>query len=191
VRGDSEFLKSLIALLAQHGGTFTCQLSELQQLGLELSLQNLSSDNAAMFTLRLGARIYYVPATTTAAQETTECPTPTNQPSPQPSHGPTISTENSPSPKPRQGNLRSVESELAAVSSLNNRPPQPSPTPSPDEEELTSLPSQQHRPVVRSDLDLYLLEQRQVTKRTAQATWQAQELRDATRQYPWETRKPS
>jgi hypothetical protein len=154
-----EFLKSLIQLLVSHGGTFTCQLSELQQLGLELSLQNLSSDNSAMFTLRLGARIYYVPA-----KETTECPTPTNQLSSQPqplTTGQTESTESLP--------------EVMAATTLNNHLPQQSASP--------------HRPVVRNDLDLYLLEQNQVTKRTAQASRQAQELRDATRQYPWETRK--
>jgi hypothetical protein len=155
---NSEFLKSLISLLAQHGGTFTCQLSELQQLGLELSLQNLSSDNAAMFTLRLGARIYYVPA-----KETTECPMPTSQPAPLPT--------------PTTGQTEPIESlpEVLAATTLNNRLPQSQPLP--------------HRPVVRSDLDLYLLEQSQATKRTAQATRQAQEFRDATRQYPWENRK--
>jgi len=154
---SDDFLKRLIELLAQHGGTFTCQLSELQQLGLELSLQNLSSDNAAMLTLRLGARIYYVPA-----KEATECPTPTNQPSP-----------------PTTGQIEPTETlpEVLAARTLNNHLPQLHPPASP------------HRPVVRSDLDLYLLEQSQVTKRTAQATRQAQELRDATRQYPWETRK--
>jgi hypothetical protein len=154
---NSEFLKSLIALLAQHGGTFTCQLSELQQLGLELSLQNLSSDNAAMLTLRLGARIYYVPA-----KEATECPTPTNQLS-SPTIGPTESIETLP--------------EVLAARTLNNHLPQ------------SQQPVSSHRPVVRSDLDLYLLEQSQATKRTAQASRQAQELRDATWQYPWENRK--
>jgi hypothetical protein len=153
---NSEFLKSLIALLAQHGGTFTCQLSELQQLGLELSLQNLSSDNAAMLTLRLGARIYYVPA-----KEATECPTPTNQTS-QPT-GPIEPIETLP--------------EVLAARTLNNHLPQ------------SQQPVSPHRPVVRSDLDLYLLEQSQATKRTTQSQRQAQELRDATRQYPWETRK--
>jgi len=135
-------------------------------------LQNLSSDNAAMLTLRLGARIYYVPA-----KEATECPTPTNQLSPLPTTGPTESTETLP--------------EVLAARTLNNRllRSQASPTHSPDEEESISQSSQQHRPVVRSDLDLYLLELSQATKRTARANRQAQELRDATRQYPWENRK--
>lgn len=99
---NSEFLKALIQLLAQYGGTFTCPLSELQQLGLELSLQNISSDNAATLTLRLGARIYYVPS-----KEAIECPTPTNPP-PQPT-GQTKPTMTSP--------------EVLAVNTLNNRAP--------------------------------------------------------------------
>lgn len=174
-----EFLKQLIQLLAQHGGTFTCPLSELQQLGLELSLQNISSDNAAIITLRLGARIYYVPATTTK-EATAPCPTP-----------PTLETL---TVHPPTGQTRpsviSPEQEIAAVNTLNNRLSRPSPTPSPDVEEST-LQSMtiSHQPSTKSDLDLYLLEQNAGVKRTANAKRQATELRNATREYPWENRK--
>jgi len=164
-----EFLKSLIQLLAQHGGTFTCPLSELQQLCLELSLQNISSDNAATLTLRLGARIYYVPAKT---EEAPEWPSTPIQTSPTPA-GPATSTKPSPL-------ARSVESELQAVNSLNNRAPV---------DEVTEATAR-HVPAVKSELDLYLLEQSHATKRTAAAESQAKELRNRNREYPWEIRKP-
>lgn len=173
----SEFLKQLIQLLAQHGGTFTCPLSELQQLGLELSLQNISSDNAAIITLRLGARIYYVPA----KEATAPCPTPPI---------PETSTVHPPTGQSKPSAI-SPEQEITAVNNLNNRLSRPSPTPSPDAEEST-LQSMtiSHQPRAKSDLDLYLLEQNAVVKRTANAKQQATELRNATREYPWETRKP-
>lgn len=167
---NSEFLKSLIQLLAQHGGTFTCPLAELQPLGLELSLQNISSDNAATLTLRLGARIYYVPSPADTSgtrynllEKEEPCPTPSTPPA-----APTTTSSTFHQPTGRTlPSAISPEDELAAVSNLNNRPR------------------------VKSDLDLYLLEQSATTKRTAHARQQAQELQNATREYPWENRKPS
>lgn len=175
-----EFLKQLIQLLAQHGGVFTCPLDELTPLGLELSLSSFGS-SAATLTLRLGARIYYVPAkdTTTAPEE----PWPTD---PTTQAGQMMPTENSPD---------TMEAELSAVTSLNNRPRQPrsnrfhsqSPSESPAEPQSPATAS--HVPKVKSELDLYLIEQSRTLKRTAAAARQAKELSNRQRQYPWETRE--
>lgn len=175
---QSEFLKSLIQLLAQHGGTFTCPLSELQPLGLELSLQNISSDNAATLTLRLGARIYYVPAKATQPQEATE-PCPTTPPAE------SIPTSSTSLPPTGQTKPSAILTEVAAVNTLNNRIPDSQFPELPNDSSLRS-----HTPKTKSDLDLYLLEQNKATRRTANAKRQATKLRNATREYPWENRKP-
>ena len=176
-RMNPEFLKSLIQLLAQHGGVFTCPLSDLTPLGLELSLDGFGSSSPTV-TLRLGARIYYVPA----KEATAPCPVP---PTPETSTVPVPTGRSKPS-------AISPEQELAAVGTLNNRAPQLSLAELQKLKETDDLKmaTSRHAPAVKSDLDLYLLEQSAAVKRTAQSQRQATELRNATREYPWETRKP-
>lgn len=164
---DTDFLKQLIQLLASNGGVFTCLLSDLTPLGLELSLDGFGSSSPTV-TLRLGARIYYVPA----KEATTQCPAPPI---------PETSTVHPPTGRSKPSAI-SPEQELAAVGTLNNRAPV-------TEIDEVTLATARHVPAVKSELDLYLLEQSAAVKRTAQSQRQATELRNATREYPWETRK--
>ena len=148
---ESEFLKQLIALLANAGGLIAIPLAELQQLGVELTLTSLGSLSPTL-TLRLGAKIYYVP--TSPAQE-------------QPPWLKTSQTTSTLAPS----------EELAAVNSLNNQPPQPTPPPRP--------------PVRKTDLDLWMSEQRRSAQLKTREARLDKEARAATRQYPWETRPPT
>lgn len=185
---DSEqFLKSLIQLLAACGGTFTCPLADLTPLGLELTLAGFGS-SAPTLTLRLGARIYYVPATATTTAEHT----------PQEDTASWPTTSNG-SLKPNAS--EPVEDALRAVTTLNNRvplpqpsllPPLPPPLPPPESSEATSLAptAPLHRPVRPSDLDLYLIEQRRQQQRLARAEAEAQAAARRGQQFPWETRRP-
>lgn len=152
----SEFTKQLIALLSSCGGIITLSLAELEQLGIEVTLQSLASP-AASLTLRLGAKIYYVP------QETPAWPsTPASSPE-----------------------------EVEAVNQLNNQPrkramprlqePQPQP---PLIEGV-----EPHTPLRKTDLDLFLAEQRLSNTRARHAADKARQEKNAGRQLPWETRK--
>lgn len=185
---NSEFLKQLIQLLAQHGGTFTCPLADLQQVGLELSLQNISSDNSAMLTLRLGARIYYVPAATAAAQANAAQAA---------QEEPWTATETSENPLRNTSSpgrtLVTVPDEIRAVKSLNNHPPPPPPateTYESPQSPSTGADTPLNRPVTKDDLSLYLLEQRASHAKLARGEREAREAERRGRQFPWETRKP-
>jgi len=151
----SDFIKQLIALLSSSGGIITLPLDELSQLGVEITLSSLASP-AASLTLRLGAKIYYVPASPTLA--------PTQEQPPWLTTSQTTST-------------LAPSEELAAVNSLNNQPPQPTPPPRP--------------PVRKTDLDLWMSEQRRSAQLKTREARLDKEARAATRQYPWETRPPT
>lgn len=117
----NDFIKQLIALLGQSGGTVRLLLSDLADMGIELSLSDISVASRAELTLRLGAKIYYVPQ----AQQ------------PQPVAPSLERTETwTTQPDERMDSL--LQQEISAISSINNRPRlQPrsqrhSPTPRPE-----------------------------------------------------------
>jgi hypothetical protein len=202
----NEFLKSLISLLASSGGSASLPLSDLTQLGVELSLSDLGSDSCIL-RLRLGPKIYWVPDKqanpkgTTAPSE--EAPWPTT---PAPA---------APSPEP---SLSTLDAEITAVNSLTNRaqrPPRPSRPPRlpryiPPEElppsppsaressrteatrqELLTEPSSpppQRRVIQKSDSDLLRTEQRQSERKTLAQAKRDREILRKGREYPWETR---
>lgn len=118
--GDGSFLKSLVALLAQHGGYTSVSVAEMREVGMDMSIVDLASDRAAL-TLRLGAKIYYVPAAGTtmgvvAKEEPCETTAPTE-------------SADAPASTGQESRLRSrIDSEISAINSLSNRPPsQPQP----------------------------------------------------------------
>lgn len=55
-------IKQLLTLIGQAGGTLTLPLAELHELGVEISAQNICSDKEGVLVLRLGPKIYYIPA---------------------------------------------------------------------------------------------------------------------------------
>src|SRR5215831_5064595 len=105
----NEFTKQLIALLAASGGSASLPLSDLSQLGIELSLSDLGSDSCTL-RLRLGPKIYYVPEKSASAVEA-QCPTTPTPTLPRPV-SPAPATPPSPS---------TLDAEINAVNSLNNR----------------------------------------------------------------------
>src|SRR5262252_3071670 len=125
----NEFLKQLIALLAASGGSASLPLSDLTQLGIELTISDLGSDSCTL-RLRLGPKIYYVPEKGAAvAPVEASCPT-----TPPATTSAPVATPPSPS---------TLDAEIVAVNSLNNRasrPPRP-PRYVPPEEQPPSLSS--------------------------------------------------
>src|SRR5215831_18528992 len=193
----NEFLKSLISLLAASGGSASLPLSDLSQLGIEFTLSDLGSDSCTL-RLRLGPKIYYVPEKSASA---VEAPCPTTPPA---TTSAPVATPPSPS---------TLDAEIAAVNSLNNRasrPPRPPRYVPPEElppslssagtsseatrqESLTSPPPSSSplapRVVPKTDIDLFMAEQRQQKRKDLAASRKAQEVRRQGREYPWETHR--
>jgi len=202
----NEFLKSLISLLAASGGSASLPLSDLSQLGIELSLSDLGSDSCTL-RLRLGPKIYYVPEKGAVAPVEAPCPTTPATTSPAPATPPSPST---------------LDAEILAVNSLNNRatrPARPARPPRfvPPEEQPPSLPSvvmssaeteaqrqesltlpsrpdpssspPARRVVPKSDIDLFMAEQRQQKQKSLAQAKRDREILRQGKEYPWETRK--
>jgi len=148
---SNEFVKQLIQLLTASGGLVNLPLGELEQMGIELTLQSLGTP-AAILTLRLGAKIYYVP------QESTW-----------PTTSSTSSNETDLPPIPDQPLRRRVRPTL-------------------DQSQPPLLDAPQHKPVPKSDLDLFLAEQRRISTVENRQLQVEKAERNASRQYPWETR---
>src|SRR5215831_16307414 len=194
----NEFLKQLIALLAASGGSASLPLSDLTQLGIELTISDLGSDSCTL-RLRLGPKIYYVPEKGAVAPVEAPCPT-----TPPATTSAPVATPPSPS---------TLDAEIAAVNSLNNRasrPPRPPRYVPPEElppslssagtsseatrqESLTSPPPSSSplapRVVPKTDIDLFMAEQRQQKRKDLAASRKAQEVRRQGREYPWETHR--
>src|SRR5215831_17986872 len=191
---SNEFTKQLISLLAASGGSASLPLSDLSQLGIEFTLSDLGSDSCTL-RLRLGPKIYYVP------EKSVEAPCPTTPPA---TTSAPVATPPSPS---------TLDAEIVAVNSLNNRASRPPRSPRyvpPEElppslssagtsseatrqESLTSPPPSSSplapRVVPKTDIDLFMAEQRQQKRKDLAASRKAQEVRRQGREYPWETHR--
>jgi hypothetical protein len=155
----SEFVKQLIALLASSGGIVSLPLSELEQLGVEITLSNLASP-AAIVTIRLGAKLYYVPAKEQSWQSI---------PPASPMEDP-IAAVNELNNRPRK------------------QRPQPQLDLSPDATPVPPT-VEQHQPIKKGEIDLWIAEQRRADQLDRRQARLNKEAKQATRQYPWENRK--
>jgi hypothetical protein len=54
-------IKQLIQIIGQAGGTVAIPIQELQELGVEITLENICDARHGRVVLRLGPKIYYVP----------------------------------------------------------------------------------------------------------------------------------
>lgn len=134
-----EFTKQLIQLLANSGGRVRLSLAELGLLGVEIEISLASEPE---ITLRLGPKIYHVPARDAEDKER-------------------IWKENPTSPiAPKINGLLSEE--VIAINTLNNRiKPQELDAPQMSRQHRTSTPLSQSPVGIthKTALDLFLLEQ--------------------------------
>lgn len=135
-------VKQLLTLIGQAGGVLTLSLAELAELGVEISATNICSDKEGALVLRLGPKIYYIPAPQEAeaaeAQwqdaEETLAQTPLEGVLPV---------------SPRASGTASIlAKELDAVNRLTNRPrPEPPPLPQPAPAKQQARPRPASRPL--------------------------------------------
>lgn len=132
-------IKQLITLIGQSGGTITLPLAELQELGVEISATNICSDKGGELVLRLGPKIYYIPAPA-QQEEQPQWPARTHT---------TEGTEadESQALPPASGTASILAKELEAVNRLTNRPRpeprQPAPVSPPQQRVVRRPPSKQ------------------------------------------------
>lgn len=106
-------VKQLIALIGQAGGTISLSLSDLREAGVLISLENICDDNQSKLVLRLGPKIYYVPAAPATPQEVEPWQPDQEIPETQRAALQTLRTSSRPNP---------VEQEMEAIQRLTNRP---------------------------------------------------------------------
>lgn len=120
---QADFLKNLVALLAQAGGNVTFALSDLRAIGLELTLTNISSDTQGSITLRLGAKIYYVPAKVEEQQWPTRIAKDGELTTSNGSSDTATGVSGQSAVAPQEQRLQNrISEEIGAINRINNRP---------------------------------------------------------------------
>ena len=121
-------VKQLIQFIGQAGGTVALPLAELQELGVEISLENICDPRNGRVVLRLGPKIYYVPQAQAPEleqdQEVTEWPDQETIPLTPPIPRRRSSSASLPPEPPEPSQENPVDLEMEAINRLTNRPTQ-------------------------------------------------------------------